>query len=255
VSIHDDLAAAIRPPATPAAGAPRPVAGPSPLQPGGVTAISGAWPNQIFSVAIGGAPSAATNLRALSSYGGAAVGDVVWLLPIGNTDGPDWLILGSITSPAWAPGDVKWASYSTPDPGWVLADGTLYSTTGIYAALFARTGYTHGGSGANFRVVDLRGRFPMGAGAGVGLTTRTLGITGGEENHILTEAELAVHSHVTHSTGSTNATHTHAGVGGMSEIASPNAGNVTNIVSDGAGSNSGHNTIPPFVALTPMVKL
>ncbi len=52
--------------------------------------------------------------------------------------------------------------------------------------------------------------------------------------------------HVTHSTGSTNATHTHAGVGGFSEIANPNAANVNNINTDGAGANTAHNNMVPY---------
>lgn len=256
MSVHDDLAAALRPPTTPAAGAPSPVAAKSDLVPGDVTAISGAWPSQTFSVTIGGAATPAVGVRALSTYVSGVVGDRVWLFPIGTSVGPDWLIVGSINaSPADGPGDIKMGGWAIAPAGWLLCDGTSYSTTGIYAALFGVIGYTYGGSGASFRVPDLRGRFPMGAGAGVGLTSRTLGATGGEENHILSEPELAVHMHNVHSTGTTNTTHNHAGVGGLSEVANPNAANNTIVTSDGAGSNSGHNTVPPFVAVSYAIKL
>jgi microcystin-dependent protein len=256
MSHEEEIAAAVRPSATPAAGAPPPVPAKSPLTPGIVTAISGTWPNQLFSVTIGGAATASTNRRALSSYVSGVVGDVVWLLPVGTIDGPDWLIIGAIqASPAAGPGDIKSGGWAAAPAGWVLCDGTSYSTGGIYAALFGVIGYTYGGSGASFRVPDLRGRFPIGAGAGVGLTSRALGATGGEENHILSEAELAVHMHNVHSTGTTNTTHNHASVGGLSEVASPNAANNTIVTSDGAGSNAGHNTVPPFVAVSYAIKL
>jgi microcystin-dependent protein len=56
--------------------------------------------------------------------------------------------------------------------GWLAADGTEYSKTGIYAALFAAIQTTYGetnGAGAagttHFRVPDLRGYFVRGAGA------------------------------------------------------------------------------------------
>ena len=56
--------------------------------------------------------------------------------------------------------------------GWLAADGTEYSKTGTYAALFAAIGTTHGetngsgGSGtSHFRVPDLRGIFVRGSGS------------------------------------------------------------------------------------------
>lgn len=57
---------------------------------------------------------------------------------------------------------VKHGTDSVLPPGTVWCDGTSYSTTGTYAALFAVCGYSHGGSGANFNVPDLRGRFLRG---------------------------------------------------------------------------------------------
>lgn len=186
---------------------------------------------------------------------------LAWIPQAGETvmifqSGGDIMVQGlGGNFPGTHTGDVKWGVYASAPPGWVKGDGASYPTGGIYAALFAQTGYTYGGSGGNFNVPDLRGRFAIGAGAGVGLTSRTLGATGGEEKHILSEAELANHMHNVHSTGSTNTTHNHAGVGGLSEVASPNAANNTIVTSDGAGSNAGHNTIPPFVALTPVIKL
>lgn len=79
--------------------------------------------------------------------------------------------------------------------GYALCDGTSYATTGAMANLFAVIGYAWGGSGANFNVPDFRGRGVIGAGAGTGLTARTLAATGGEETHVLAVAELSAHSH------------------------------------------------------------
>jgi len=47
----------------------------------------------------------------------------------------------------------------------------------------------------NFKVPDLRGRTPMAAGDGAGLTPRALGDVGGEESHLLTPSELPTHNH------------------------------------------------------------
>jgi microcystin-dependent protein len=97
---------------------------------------------------------------------------------------------------------VDFAGSSAPS-GYLLCDGTSYATA-TYPSLFAAIGYTWGGSGANFNVPDLRSRVTVGAGAGAGLTARTLAAAGGEENHVLTTAELAGHTH-----GVTDGTHTH----------------------------------------------
>jgi microcystin-dependent protein len=81
-----------------------------------------------------------------------------------------------------------------PPSGWLMCDGQAYSTT-TYAALFAVIGYTYGGSGGTFNVPDARGRASIGAGQGAGLTNRGLGGRGGEENHVLSSNEMAVHNH------------------------------------------------------------
>lgn len=80
--------------------------------------------------------------------------------------------------------------------GYLLCDGTAVSRTG-YADLFSLLSTTYGaGNGTTtFNVPDLRGRFPLGAGAGSGLTARTRGTAAGDEEHTLTEAELATHNH------------------------------------------------------------
>ena len=81
--------------------------------------------------------------------------------------------------------------------GWRLCDGTLYNAAdATYARLWATIGTTYGGSGINsFAVPDLKGRVPVGYGAGTGLTTRALNDKGGLETHLLTEAQMPQHRH------------------------------------------------------------
>ena len=84
--------------------------------------------------------------------------------------------------------------------GYFLCDGTLLNTT-TYAALFNIIGYTHGGSGSNFKLPDLRDRFIIGAGS-----SYNVGDTGGSANAVTV-------SH-THGSGSYSAldagTHNHS---------------------------------------------
>jgi microcystin-dependent protein len=85
---------------------------------------------------------------------------------------------------------------ATPPTGYLLCDGSSYSTT-TYSGLFSTISYTWGGSGVSFNVPDLRGRTTIGAGSGTGLTFRALATYSGEETHVLVSGEtpLAAHSH------------------------------------------------------------
>lgn len=81
--------------------------------------------------------------------------------------------------------------------GWLLADGSEVSRT-TYAALFAEIGtrYGDGDASTTFNLPDMRGRSPIGAGAGTGLTNRSINdVSVGEESHTPTVAETAAHAH------------------------------------------------------------
>ena len=63
----------------------------------------------------------------------------------------------------------------TAPTGWLECNGEFVSTS-AYSALFAAIGYTHGGSGAQFKLPDLRGEFIRGWDNGRGVdANRTLG--------------------------------------------------------------------------------
>lgn len=70
---------------------------------------------------------------------------------------------------------------SSAPSGWLLCDGAIYSTS-VYPELASILGDTFGGDGiTDFAVPDLRGRVPLGAGSGPGLTARLLAAQGGQE--------------------------------------------------------------------------
>jgi microcystin-dependent protein len=63
-------------------------------------------------------------------------------------------------------------------------------------ALFSLIGTYYGGDGrVTFALPDLRGRIPMGQGNGPGLTPRSMGELGGEEQVTLTLNQLPSHTH------------------------------------------------------------
>ena len=108
-------------------------------------------------------------------------------------------------------GEIKmWSAATAPDK-WLLCDGAAISRT-TYADLFAVVSTTYGvGDGTTtFNLPDLRGRAPIGAGQGDGLSTRALGEVVGEEAHIITTGELTPHTHTGPSHTHTGPNHTHA---------------------------------------------
>ena len=82
---------------------------------------------------------------------------------------------------------------------------------------------------------NLGGRFILGAGEASGLTTRSIGETGGEENHTLSLNEMN-HSHA-NTSGTIVGDGGPLGVGAVTSTASP------------------HNNMPPFYTLAYIIKL
>ena len=121
--------------------------------------------------------------------------------------------------------------------GYLPCDGSAVSRT-TYAALYSAIGTAHGaGDGlTTFNVPDLRGRVPIGAGTGTysGATARTLGQQVGAEEHTVTEAEMAAHSHAINDSGHTHTFSTGMNFGVGIETLPP-AGALKN--SNGAATN------------------
>lgn len=178
---------------------------------------------------------------------------------------------------------------ATAPTGFLFCDGSAVSRT-TYAALFAVLGTTWGaGDGSTtFNVPDLRGRSTIGVGQGSGLTNRVLAAIGGEENHVLSIAELAAHTHVqdahTHTQSAhshTDSGHTHeqfysnvtyAGGGGtLKQVAGSGtfllggqgsaalnsvapAIQAATPINQSTGGDGAHNTMQPFVVVTKIIK-
>jgi microcystin-dependent protein len=94
----------------------------------------------------------------------------------------------------------------------------------------------------NFVVPDLRGRTIIGAGVSEVLTTRSVGDQGGEENHILTESELAAHVHTIPLTATTLAVEP-----GEVTVMTPVPFFTQNTGS--TGGDEAHNNMQPFFAI------
>jgi microcystin-dependent protein len=93
-------------------------------------------------------------------------------------------------------GTVQMYGGAAAPTGWLLCTGSAVSRT-TYANLFSVIGTTYGigDNISTFNLPDFRGRMPLGAGTGTGLTARTLGEASGSETHVLTIAQMPSHSH------------------------------------------------------------
>lgn len=79
--------------------------------------------------------------------------------------------------------------------GWAFCDGQLLPISSN-SALFSIIGTAYGGDGrTTFALPDLRGRVPMHAGTGAGLTPRQIGQRMGVEDVTLVESQMPVHNH------------------------------------------------------------
>jgi len=104
--------------------------------------------------------------------------------------------------------------------GWLICDGTSYSTS-AYPDLFnaIATNYNLSGDAAGtFRVPNLAARVPLGIGSGTDPITGkgfTLGATSGEISHALQPAENAIH---THTLTASQAAHSHTDNGHSHQV-------------------------------------
>lgn len=93
-------------------------------------------------------------------------------------------------------GEIRMFAGNFAPRGWAFCDGQLLAVS-QNDALFSLLGTIYGGDGrTTFGLPDLRGRVPIHAGDGPGLSPRRLGQKAGEEKVTLTTNQLPGHSHL-----------------------------------------------------------
>lgn len=157
-------------------------------------------------------------------------------------------------------GEIRLFGGNFAPQGWAFCNGQLQAINDN-TALFSLIGTTYGGDGqSTFALPDLRGRVPIHQGQGAGLSSRTLGETGGSESVTLTLAQMPVHSHSLNA--STAAASAAAGPGGV--LATP----TTQIYGTGTpttpmdaaevtpvGANQPHQNMAPYQAVNFIIAL
>ena len=92
-------------------------------------------------------------------------------------------------------GEIRVVPFNFAPKGFAFCNGQLISYP-QNTALFTLLGTTYGGDGiSTFGLPDLRGRVPIHAGQGPGLSSRVLGQPGGVEAVTLTEQQIPPHQH------------------------------------------------------------
>ena len=103
-------------------------------------------------------------------------------------------------------GEVRMFAGNFAPRGWAFCDGQLLAVS-QNDALFSLLGTIYGGDGrTTFGLPDLRGRTPIHAGQGPGLSNRRLGAKAGAENVTLTVNQLPAHNHTALQANSQTAT-------------------------------------------------
>jgi len=160
------------------------------------------------------------------------------------------------------PGDLKYSVQSSDHNGWLKCDGRSLNRE-LYAKLFAVIGTSFGNNDAQtFKLPDCRGRVLGTIGAGVGLTSRSLGAVVGEETHTMTVAEIATHSHTItdpgHTHGYTNNTNdqgvhtvtTQDSAADNADLSATTASATTGITVNNTGSSTPFNVMQPTIFIS-----
>ena len=88
--------------------------------------------------------------------------------------------------------------YSYVPDGWAVCDGSGFQIS-EHELLYSLIGTTYGGDGVTtFRVPDIAGRVPIGAGHAPGLNNYPRAQSGGQEKVSLSLAQMPPHSHPIH---------------------------------------------------------
>ena len=158
-------------------------------------------------------------------------------------------------------GEIKMFGGNFAIQGYAFCNGQLVAIS-QNDALFSLIGTTYGGDGQNtFGLPDLRGRIPVHQGTGPGLSTRTLGQTGGSETVTLTTPQIASHNHsfvATSSNGTTGSPQGNIVAApsiGIPYNTSPPENQLGNQSINNTGGSQSHNNVMPFQCVTYIIAL
>ena len=145
--------------------------------------------------------------------------------------------------------EIRIMSFNFAPRGWAMCNGQFLPIN-QNQALFSLLGTTFGGNGqTTFALPDLRGRVPISVGSGF-----SLGQSGGQEFHTITQAEMPAHTHFVRGASNAANTNTASGsallgtqastYGGASNLTVMSAAAIGNV-----GGSQPHENRQPFLTL------
>jgi len=150
-------------------------------------------------------------------------------------------------------GEVRMFGGSFAPVGWLECNGQLVNIADN-DTLFSLLGTTYGGDGqTTFGLPDLRGRAPIHAGSGPGLTPRSLGQMVGSESVTLIGLQLPGHTHAAMASTTATSTSPTGAVWATSgtniySTAAPNTSMSPSAVGQ-SGGNQPHDNMAPYLAV------
>lgn len=160
-------------------------------------------------------------------------------------------------------GEIRMFAGNFAPRSWAFCDGQLLAIS-QNDALFSLFGTIYGGDGrTTFGLPDMRGRLPMHAGTGPGLSQRSLGARLGAENETLNANQIGSHSHNMQASNSAGTSSTPSGsfakdISSSSLYVTALTANTTtlspNMVTNTGGSTS-HTNVMPFLCVHFIVAL
>ncbi|QIA08489.1 phage tail protein [Draconibacterium halophilum] len=159
-------------------------------------------------------------------------------------------------------GEIRMFAGNFAPRGWSFCVGQLLAIS-QNDALFSLLGTIYGGDGSTtFGLPDLRGRVPVHAGSGPGLSPRQLGSKFGAEQVTLNANQLPSHKHqvsANNSVGNKKNAGSHVAAGSVARVYSNEYASPTDYLSNTTISNSGggqsHTNMMPFQCVNYIIAL
>lgn len=159
-------------------------------------------------------------------------------------------------------GEIRIFAGNFAPAGWAFCHGQLLAVS-QHDALFSLIGTTYGGDGqTTFALPELRGRLPIHAGTGPGLSPRALGSQGGSEQVSLTVNQMPSHGHGPLQATSLRGSSANPGGAVLAESPqiSPYAAEAPGVSLDAnsvstAGGSQPHNNVMPFLCVNFIIAL
>ena len=156
-------------------------------------------------------------------------------------------------------GEIRMFGGTFAPRGWMFCQGQILAIS-TNDALFALLGSIYGGDGqSTFALPDLRGRAPLHAGQGQGLSAYTEGRVSGVESVTLTTTQLPAHNHTFQSQCNTDSSKTTAFSGANAYPGATSAASYAAATDGMTGSAQGtggitggsqpHENMQPFLAV------